>query len=144
MLSDEERQEAAALLAHAEAERQPIRPLVETYPAMDVVDSYEIALLNIRERLDRGAVVLGHKVGLSSEAMQQMMGVDEPDYGHLLDDMALAEDRPVDASRYRASRDHMAARSTGALRIGWTGSPGTFRLSTQAAQAPSRGTASRA
>ena len=100
MLSDEERREAAALLAHAESQREPIRPLVETFPAMDVVDSYEIALLNIRERLDRGAVVLGHKVGLSSEAMQQMMGVDEPDYGHLLDDMALAEGRPVDASRY--------------------------------------------
>ena len=100
MLSDEERREAAALLAHAESQREPIRPLVEAFPAMDVVDSYEIALLNIRERLDRGAVVLGHKVGLSSEAMQQMMGVDEPDYGHLLDDMALAEERPVDISRY--------------------------------------------
>jgi 2-keto-4-pentenoate hydratase len=32
--------------------------------------------------------------------MQQMMGVDEPDYGHLLADMALTEDRPVDVSRY--------------------------------------------
>ena len=34
----------------------------------------------------------GHKVGLSSQAMQQMMGVDEPDYGHLLDDMVVFED----------------------------------------------------
>ncbi|HEX5770287.1 MAG TPA: 2-keto-4-pentenoate hydratase, partial [Nocardioidaceae bacterium] len=100
MLSDEERREAAAALAHAEAERRPIRPLAESYPAMDVVDSYEIALLNIRERVEHGAPVLGHKVGLSSEAMQQMMGVDEPDYGHLLADMALAEDTPVDLSRY--------------------------------------------
>ena len=39
MLSDEERREAAALLAHAESQREPIRPLVETFPAMDVVDS---------------------------------------------------------------------------------------------------------
>jgi 2-keto-4-pentenoate hydratase len=39
-------------------------------------------------------------VGLSSSAMQQMMGVDEPDYGHLLADMRLAEDEPVDARRY--------------------------------------------
>jgi len=100
MLSDEERQEAAALLAHAEAERAPIRPLAETFPAMDVVDSYEIALINIRDRVERGAAVLGHKVGLSSKAMQQMMGVDEPDYGHLLADMALTEDRLVDVSRY--------------------------------------------
>lgn len=100
MLSDEERREVAALLAHAESERSPIRPIVETFPAMDVVDSYEVALINIRDRLERGATVLGHKVGLSSEAMQQMMGVDEPDYGHLLDDMALTEGEPVDVSRY--------------------------------------------
>jgi 2-keto-4-pentenoate hydratase len=100
MLSDEERRGAAAALAQAEAERKPIRPLAESYPAMDVVDSYEIALVNIRERVEQGAPVLGHKVGLSSEAMQQMMGVDEPDYGHLLADMELAEDTPVDVSRY--------------------------------------------
>ena len=100
MLSDEERHEAAALLAHAETAREPIRPLAETFPAMDVVDAYEIALLNIRDRIEQGATVLGHKVGLSSEAMQQMMGVNEPDYGHLLDDMALSQDEPVDTSRY--------------------------------------------
>jgi 2-keto-4-pentenoate hydratase len=100
MLSDEERRKAAALLAGAEAERSPIRPLAETHPAMDVVDSYEVQLINIRERLEQGARILGHKVGLSSKAMQQMMGVDEPDYGHLLDDMALSEARPADASRY--------------------------------------------
>jgi 2-keto-4-pentenoate hydratase len=67
---------------------------------MDVVDSYEIQLVNIRQRLEAGATVLGHKVGLSSKAMQQMMGVDEPDYGHLLDDMAVSEEQPVDAARY--------------------------------------------
>jgi 2-keto-4-pentenoate hydratase len=44
--------------------------------------------------------VLGHKVGLSSLAMQQMMGVDEPDYGHLLDEMQVFEDTPVKAGRY--------------------------------------------
>jgi 2-keto-4-pentenoate hydratase len=44
--------------------------------------------------------VLGHKVGLSSKAMQEMMGVDEPDYGHLLSDMELPADRPVDVGRY--------------------------------------------
>jgi 2-keto-4-pentenoate hydratase len=39
-------------------------------------------------------------VGLSSKAMQEMMGVDEPDYGHLLDEMQVFEDRPVSAARY--------------------------------------------
>ena len=42
----------------------------------------------------------GHKVGLSSPVMQQMMGVGEPDYGHLLDDMVLRQDAPIEAGRY--------------------------------------------
>ena len=100
MLSVEERHEVAAVLAAAERDRAPVRPLAETYPALDVVDAYEVQLLNIRARLADGCSVLGHKVGLSSEAMQQMMGVDEPDYGHLLSDMAVPSDRPVDATRY--------------------------------------------
>jgi 2-keto-4-pentenoate hydratase len=100
MLSAEERHEVAAVLAAAERDRAPVRPLAETYPALDVVDAYEVQLLNIRARLADGCSVLGHKVGLSSEAMQQMMGVDEPDYGHLLSDMAVPSDRPVDATRY--------------------------------------------
>ena len=100
MITDELRREAAALLVAAEDDRKPIRPLAEIYPAMDVVDSYEIALINIRRRVEAGSRILGHKVGLSSEAMQKMMGVDEPDYGHLLADMALTEDRPADVSTY--------------------------------------------
>jgi 2-keto-4-pentenoate hydratase len=71
---------------------------------MDVTDSYTIQLLNIADRLAAGATVLGHKVGLSSKAMQDMMGVDEPDYGHLLSDMACFEDVPVDAARYLLPR----------------------------------------
>ncbi|MCW2794925.1 2-keto-4-pentenoate hydratase [Nocardioides sp.] len=105
MLSDDVRREAAAALAKAERERRPIPPLRETYPDIDVVDAYEIALMNIRQRLAAGATIHGHKVGLSSKAMQEMMNVDEPDYGHLLSDMALpgnvnGEDEPVSAGRY--------------------------------------------
>jgi 2-keto-4-pentenoate hydratase len=100
MASDEDRRRAAELLAAAERDRQPVAPLVEQFPGLDVVDSYEIQLLNIRARLAAGAVVNGHKVGLSSEAMQQMMGVEEPDYGHLLSDMEVFSDEPVATSRY--------------------------------------------
>ena len=65
-----------------------------------MVDAYEIQLINIRQRVAEGARVIGHKVGLSSEAMQKMMNVDEPDYGHLLDDMEVFEDKPVEAGRF--------------------------------------------
>ena len=100
MLSVEIRDELAADLAQAERSREPIAPLTSAHPDIDVVDAYEIQLINIRQRVAEGARVLGHKVGLSSLAMQQMMGVDEPDYGHLLDEMQVFEHTPVPAARY--------------------------------------------
>ncbi|MEV6274291.1 2-keto-4-pentenoate hydratase [Nocardia sp. NPDC051832] len=100
MLSDAVRIQLADELEVAERDRVAIDPLVSRYSEIDVVDSYEIQLINIRRKLDGGAKVIGHKVGLSSLAMQQMMGVDEPDYGHLLDNMEVFEDKPVEAGRY--------------------------------------------
>lgn len=100
MLSSEVRAELAAELAEAERGKVPMKPLTDRYADLDVVDAYEIQLVNIRARVAAGARVVGHKVGLSSEAMQKMMGVDEPDYGHLLDDMEVFEDRPVPAGKF--------------------------------------------
>jgi 2-keto-4-pentenoate hydratase len=100
MLDSTQRATAAELLWAAERDLAPIVPLTETFPGIDVVDAYEIQLANIRRKLAAGARVRGHKVGLSSPVMQQMMGVDEPDYGHLLDSMVLSGDRPVPAGRY--------------------------------------------
>ncbi|MFI8977678.1 2-keto-4-pentenoate hydratase [Nocardia asteroides] len=104
MLPDAVRTQLADELARAEDERVAVSPLVDRYPDIDVVDAYEIQLLNIQRRLKSGAEVVGHKVGLSSKAMQQMMGVDEPDYGHLLAEMEVFEDIPVDTSKYLLPR----------------------------------------
>jgi 2-keto-4-pentenoate hydratase len=100
MLSSATRAELAADLAEAERTRVPMSPLTAAHPDIDVVDAYEIQLINIRQRIAEGATVAGHKVGLSSKAMQEMMGVDEPDYGHLLADMEVFEDVAVPAGRY--------------------------------------------
>ncbi|MEV0947522.1 2-keto-4-pentenoate hydratase [Rhodococcus sp. NPDC049939] len=100
MLSAQIRTELADRLDAAERGRAPIGPLTTVHPDIDVVDAYEIQLINIRRRVQAGAKIVGHKVGLSSLAMQQMMGVDEPDYGHLLADMEVFEDQPVDTSRF--------------------------------------------
>ncbi len=100
MLPAEVREKLAADLADAERTREPISPLTERHPDIDVVDAYEIQLINIRSKVAAGARVIGHKVGLSSEAMQKMMNVDEPDYGHLLDDMEVFEDRAVESARF--------------------------------------------
>ncbi|WP_436535437.1 2-keto-4-pentenoate hydratase [Actinoplanes sp. HUAS TT8] len=87
----------AERLRVAERDRKPIPPLTREFPDLSASDAYQIQLLNVRRR---DSAVVGHKVGLSSEAMQQMMGVGEPDYGHLMADMRLSENDPVDASRY--------------------------------------------
>ncbi|MEJ3750157.1 2-keto-4-pentenoate hydratase [Actinomycetes bacterium KLBMP 9797] len=97
MLTADERAAVADLLHAAERDRAPIPPLVASRPDLSAADAYEIQLHNVRRR---GAPVVGHKVGLSSRAMQEMMGVDEPDYGHLLADMRLTEAEPADARRY--------------------------------------------
>src|SRR3981189_1576523 len=100
MLASQTRAELAADLAEAERTRVPRDPLTAGNSDIDVVDAYESQLINIRQRVAEGARISGHKVGLSSEAMQKMMNVDEPDYGHLLDEMQVFEDRPVKSANY--------------------------------------------
>lgn len=99
MLSELQRRAIADALAAAERDRKPIDPPTAKHPSMDVGDAYEIQLLQIRDKLAAGRRIRGHKVGLSSKAMQRMMQVNEPDYGHLLDDMFVFEGErvPVDA-----------------------------------------------
>ena len=87
--------QAAKELLGAYASRQPIAPLTETYPDIVFEDAYEIQKLQIEERLAEGRVVKGHKVGLTSAAMQKQLGVDQPDFGHLLDDMFYLENMPI-------------------------------------------------
>jgi 2-keto-4-pentenoate hydratase len=89
-MEEAERLVVADTLAKAEATGQAIAPPTATHPDLAPADAYEIQLINIRQRLADGARIVGHKVGLTSWAMQRMMGVSEPDYGHLLDDMMRA------------------------------------------------------
>ena len=100
MLSEDVRENLAQRLWDAEHDVRPIAPLTDEYPDMTPDDAFEVQLVNIRRKLDGGARVTGHKVGLASEAMQQMMGVDEPDYGHLLDTMEYREGEKIEAGRF--------------------------------------------
>jgi 2-keto-4-pentenoate hydratase len=97
-ISNEERKAAAKALADAERDTAPIAALSEQWPLIDVVDAYEIQRINIAERVAAGGVIRGHKVGLSSRAMQEMMGVHESDYGHLIDDMFVFEGDTIDTA----------------------------------------------
>jgi 2-keto-4-pentenoate hydratase len=91
-------EELAKMLRLAEEERSPIAAPSSRLDGFDVIDAYRVQLHNIAERIAQGRAVRGHKVGLSSKAMQDMMGVDEPDYGHLLDDMFVFEDDVIDSA----------------------------------------------
>jgi 2-keto-4-pentenoate hydratase len=95
---------AAEALFRAQEDRVPIAPLTDTWDGVDVTAAYEVQLANIAKRVDAGDSVRGHKVGLSAKAMQQMLGVNEPDYGHLLESMFLWESDAVDASRFLQPR----------------------------------------
>jgi 2-keto-4-pentenoate hydratase len=66
-LSSDVRAELAAELVEAERGKVPMKPLTDRYADLDVVDAYEIQLLNIRARVAAGARVVGHKVGLCTE-----------------------------------------------------------------------------
>lgn len=78
-------------LVAAEREREPIPPLTEMHPEMDAADAYAVQQGWIQRRLAAGSRLVGWKVGLTSVAMQKMLGVDQPDFGHLLDTMSLED-----------------------------------------------------
>jgi 2-oxo-hept-3-ene-1,7-dioate hydratase len=87
MLSDTDRRKAAALLLQANRDKKQIVQLSTTWPAITIEDAYAIQNLVNQEKIAAGAKVRGHKVGLTSKAMQQSSQIDEPDYGVLMADM---------------------------------------------------------
>lgn len=75
------------MLLTAERERAPIAPLTEQFSELTVDQAYAIQLGVVKQKLAWGESVAGHKIGLTSKPMQQMLGVGEPDYGHLFRSM---------------------------------------------------------
>jgi 2-keto-4-pentenoate hydratase len=89
----------ADALWEADRTARPVEPLTDRHPDLDITDAYAIQTVNIRRRLDDGARVIGRKVGLTSLPMQRLLGVDEPDYGVLLDDMVVEDGDEIALSR---------------------------------------------
>ena len=104
MITAEQRRNAAALLLDAERLRKPTEPLSDQFPGLDVDDAYVIQRENIGAKLAGGGSIRGHKVGLSSKAMQELVGVHEPDYGHLLDTMFFAPGEEIDLDAFLQPR----------------------------------------
>jgi 2-keto-4-pentenoate hydratase len=95
---------AADALRGAYATRQPIAPLSATYPGLGVEDAYAIQAAQVAAWESSRGAVRGYKVGLTSPAMQRQLGVDQPDYGFLFDDMYHPDGAVLDAAEFIAPR----------------------------------------
>jgi 2-oxo-hept-3-ene-1,7-dioate hydratase len=96
--------EAARRLDEAESKRQQIGHFSREWPEMDINDGYAIQREWVRMKLERGRVMKGHKIGLTSRAMQQSSQIDSPDHGVLLDDMFFADGSDLPMQRFQVPR----------------------------------------
>ena len=103
-LSREDIRAAAERLDRAEKTRTQIRQLSQEFPAITLDDAYAIQKAWIEIKTAAGRVVKGHKIGLTSQAMQSALNIDEPDSGLLLDDMFFADGGIVPTERFIATR----------------------------------------
>lgn len=99
-LTKEQIQALADALYSAERDRKPIPPLTETYPDLAVADAYAIQQAFVDHWVKEGGQIAGWKVGLTSTAVQKMLGVDRPDFGHLLDSNWVDEGKDVACSEF--------------------------------------------
>lgn len=74
-------------LAAAWSKSEGVQPITELDPELSVDEAYQVQLHTIDQNVKSGQQITGKKIGLTSKAMQKMLGVGEPDYGHLLDQM---------------------------------------------------------
>lgn len=104
MLTDAERRQIVDQLLEAERTRTPMVQMSKTFPHAEIEDSYWIQSEVARRKIEGGRRLIGHKIGLTSKAMQQSSQIDEPDYGHLLDDMIVADGAKVKHENYCVPR----------------------------------------
>jgi 2-keto-4-pentenoate hydratase len=91
-------------LLQAETERKPIAPIADQIGRGDIAAAYAVQAELSRRGLDRGRRLVGRKIGLTSAAVQAQLGVDQPDYGALFADMAVAHDDLVNISELSQPR----------------------------------------
>ena len=103
-LSNHDIQACANRLHQAEKTRTQIRQLSQDFPEITIADAYAIQKAWVDLKIAEGRIVRGHKIGLTSKAMQSALNIDEPDSGVLLDDMFFADGGIVPSDRFIATR----------------------------------------
>ncbi len=91
--------EVADSLFEAERTGQAIAPVRDRLPENDVATAYRVQEVNTKRALAAGRRLVGRKIGLTAVAVQKQLGVDQPDYGMLFADMALADGEEVVGGR---------------------------------------------
>jgi len=104
MLSPDTTRRLAQSLDDAQRRREPVGIFSVAHPDITIEDAYAIQREWMRIKRDNGRTVVGHKIGLTSKAMQDAVGIDEPDYGVLLDDMIEHDGASIDTARFRQPR----------------------------------------
>jgi len=89
--------ETCALILEAYTTGRPIAPVRDRIHS--VTDAYAVQRASVDVWLARGRAVAGHKIGLTSKAVQEQLGVDEPDFGILFADMILHDGAEVGAGQ---------------------------------------------
>lgn len=95
MMSEADRRKAADILIAAEKARKQAVQISKTWPDITIDDAYAISTEVANRKIAAGAKLIGHKVGLTSKAMQRSSQIDEPDFGYLLDNMMIADGASV-------------------------------------------------
>lgn len=88
-------EELAKALYEAEKNCRPISPLTEKYPDLTPEEAYGVQLAWVKLKEQDGHIIAGKKIGLTSKPMQKMMGVNEPDYGHLFSSMVFSDHETI-------------------------------------------------
>jgi len=104
LLTERQCQEAADAILNAERTRIATPQLSRLYPDMDIQDSYRVQDLWAKSRIAAGARVVGHKIGLTSRAMQMASKMTEPDYGRILDDAIYNAGAKIEAAHFLKPR----------------------------------------
>lgn len=91
-------------LDEAERTRRQVGQFSLANPDMTIEDAYAVQRAWTTKKIARGSTVIGHKIGLTSRAMQRSSNISEPDYGLLLDDMVFADQRDVPIDRFIVPR----------------------------------------
>ncbi len=92
--------EHARTLYDARATRTPIPPLTQTHPELTPEDAYAIQQGLVELLLADGGEIVGYKLGLTSKPMQELLGVDQPDYGPVLSSMVFDNGVEMDLEAY--------------------------------------------